>query len=156
MSQKFVVVKRKNPIKPTLPAKYYAQAVKEKHVTIQEVVKRIAERSSFSMGELNGSITEFLIELKNQLELGNTVGLGELGSFRVTICTGKATEEADKFSALTCIKKSRVRFTPGSMLREMCKAMKYTLYKPGEEGENGKEKPKDPHKPTPEAPKPLG
>ena len=142
MSQKFVIVKRRNPLKPKDPAKCYAQAIKAKHVDIHEVVRRIAERSSYSMGELNGAICEFLIELKNQLELGNTVNLGELGNFRVTICTGKATDDPEKFSALTCIKKSRVRFTPGSMLRDMCKAMKYTLYKPEEEEE------KDPNKPA--------
>ena len=141
MSQKFVIVKRRNPQKPAEPAKYYAQAVKAKRVDIHEVVRRIAERSSFSMGELNGAICEFLIELKNQLELGNTVSLGELGSFRVTICTGKATADPEKFSAQTCIKKSRVRFIGGSMLRDMCKAMKYTLYKPEEEED-------DPNKPA--------
>ena len=85
--------------------------------------------SSYSIGELKGCITEFLLEMKNQLALGNIVLLGDMGSFRVTIATGNATETAEKFKAATCIKTSRVRFRPGNMLLDMCKAMKYTLVK---------------------------
>ena len=58
-------------------------------------------------------------------------------SFRVTIVTGNASETAEKFKAATCIKISRVRFHPGSMLLDMCKAMKYTQVKKGEGSEGG-------------------
>ena len=104
-----------------------------RRVDTDEIISRISERSSYSIGELKGCITEFLLEMKNQLSLGNIVLLGDMGSFRVTIATGNAAETADKFKAATCIKISRVRFRPGSMLMDMCKAMKYTLIKPGKE-----------------------
>lgn len=133
MSQKYVVVERKNPLKPQEPAKFYAMARSNRRVDTDEIISRISERSSYSIGELKGCITEFLLEMKNQLSLGNIVLLGDMGSFRVTIATGNATETADKFKAATCIKISRVRFRPGSMLMDMCKAMKYTLIKPGKE-----------------------
>ena len=84
---------------------------------------------------MKGCFTEFLLEMKNQLALGNIVLLGDMGSFRVTIATGNATETAEKFKAATCIKTSRVRFRPGNMLLDMCKAMKYTLVKKGESDE---------------------
>ena len=130
MSQMYVVVERKNPLKPQNEAKFYAIARSARRVSTDEVIKRISERSSYSIGELNGCITEFL------LELGNIVQMGDLGSFRVTIVTGNATETAKEFKATTCIKKSRVRFNPGEMLKDMCKAMKYTLFKAEkEEGE---------------------
>ena len=67
--------------------------------------------------------------------LDNIVLLGDMGSFRVTIVTGNASETAEKFKAATCIKISRVRFHPGSMLLDMCKAMKYTQVKKGEGSE---------------------
>lgn len=136
MSQMYVVVERKNPLKPQNEAKFYAIARSARRVSTDEVIKRISERSSYSIGELNGCITEFLLEIKNQLELGNIVQMGDLGSFRVTIVTGNATETAKEFKATTCIKKSRVRFNPGEMLKDMCKAMKYSLFKAEkEEGE---------------------
>lgn len=129
MSQQYVVVERKNPQKPQDAAKFYAMARSSRRVDTEEVIKRISERSSYSMGELKGCITEFLLEIKNQLELGNIVLMGDLGSFRVTIATGIATKTAKEFKAATCIRISRVRFNAGTMLRDMCKAMKYSLYK---------------------------
>ena len=126
MAQKYVVVERKNPLKPQEPAKFYAMARSNRRVDTDEVISRVSERSSYSIGELKGCITEFLLEMKNQLSLGNIVLLGDMGSFRVT---------AEKFKAATCIKISRVRFHPGSMLLDMCKAMKYTQVKKGEGSE---------------------
>ena len=103
MAQKYVVVERKNPLKPQNPTKFYAMA-----------------RSNRRMGDL--------------------------GSFRVTIATGNATDTAKEFKAATCIRISRVRFSPGEMLRDMCKAMKYSLYKADAEEGNG-DTPKPDEKP---------
>mgnify|MGYP000397564485 CR=1 FL=1 len=114
MAQKYVVVERKNPLKPQEAAKFYAMARSNRRVDTDEVISRVSERSSYSIGELKGCITEFLLEMKNQLALGNIVLLGDMGSFRVTIATGNATETAEKFKAATCIKTSRVRFRPGN------------------------------------------
>ena len=116
MAQKYVVVERKNPLKPQEPAKFYAMARSNRRVDTDEVISRVSERSSYSIG-------------------GNIVLLGDMGSFRVTIVTGNASETAEKFKAATCIKISRVRFHPGSMLLDMCKAMKYTQVKKGEGSE---------------------
>ena len=88
MAQKYVVVERKNPLKPQEPAKFYAMARSNRRVDTDEVISRVSERSSYSIGELKGCITEFLLEMKNQLSLGNIVLLGDMGSFRVTIVTG--------------------------------------------------------------------
>lgn len=142
MSQQYVVVERKNPIKPQEAAKFYAMARSSRRVDTAEVINRISERSSYSIGELNGCITEFLLEIRNQLELGNIVLMGELGSFRVTIATGTATATAKEFKAATCIKKARVRFNPGAMLKDMCKSLKYSLYRSDkDEAANPDEKP---------------
>lgn len=92
MAQKYVVVERKNPLKPQEAAKFYAMARSNRRVDTDEVISRVSERSSYSIGELKGCITEFLLEMKNQLALGNIVLLGDMGSFRVTIATGNATE----------------------------------------------------------------
>ena len=96
MAQKYVVVERKNPLKPQEPAKFYAMARSNRRVDTDEVISRVSERSSYSIGELKGCITEFLLEMKNQLSLGNIVLLGDMGSFRVTIVTGNASETAEK------------------------------------------------------------
>ena len=82
MAQKYVVVERKNPLKPQEAAKFYAMARSNRRVDTDEVISRVSERSSYSIGELKGCITEFLLEMKNQLALGNIVILGDMGSLR--------------------------------------------------------------------------
>lgn len=52
MAQKYVVVERKNPLKPQEPAKFYAMARSNRRVDTDEVISRVSERSSYSIGEL--------------------------------------------------------------------------------------------------------
>ena len=66
MAQKYVVVERKNPLKPQEPAKFYAMARSNRRVDTDEVISRVSERSSYSIGELKGCITEFLLEMNGR------------------------------------------------------------------------------------------
>ena len=52
MAQKYVVVERKNPLKPQEAAKFYAMARSNRRVDTDEVISRVSERSSYSIGEL--------------------------------------------------------------------------------------------------------
>lgn len=128
MAQYYSVVARKNPGKPAEAAKFYAAARSGKKVKVREVCKRIAERSSYSKGELNGAIGEFLIEIANVLEEGNIVQLGELGNFRMSLRTAKATATAEEFKA-SCIEKGKVLFYPGKELRKLENSLEFELYK---------------------------
>ena len=49
MAQKYVVVERKNPLKPQEPAKFYAMARSNRRVDTDEVISRVSERSSYSV-----------------------------------------------------------------------------------------------------------
>lgn len=86
MAQKYVVVERKNPLKPQEAAKFYAMARSNRRVDTDEVISRVSERSSYSIGELKGCITEFLLEMKNQLALGNIDHSGRYGQFPCNDC----------------------------------------------------------------------
>ncbi|WP_288360732.1 HU family DNA-binding protein [uncultured Bacteroides sp.] len=128
MMQKYIIMSRKNLLKPDEAPKYYAVARSGRKVTVKEVCKRISERSSYSKGELEGCIGEFLLEIVNVLEEGNIVQMGDLGNFRMNIKTGIPTETVKEFNA-SCIEKGKVLFYPGNDLRKLCKTMDYTLYK---------------------------
>lgn len=128
MAQNYIIMARKNLLKPEEAPKYYAVARSGRKVTVKEVCKRISERSSYSKGELEGSIGEFLLEIVNVLEEGNIVQMGDLGNFRMSLKTGTATETEKEFKA-SCIEKGKVLFYPGNDLRKLCKTMDYTLYK---------------------------
>ena len=125
--QKYIIMSRKNLLKPDEAPKYYAVARSGRKVTVKEVCKRISERSSYSKGELEGCIGEFLLEIVNVLEEGNIVQMGDLGNFRMSIKTGIPTETVKEFNA-SCIEKGKVLFYPGNDLRKLCKTMDYTLY----------------------------
>lgn len=138
MAQKYIVVERKNPLKPQEATKFYAMARSGRKVTVKEVCKRITERSSYSKGELEGCIGEFLLEIVNVLEEGNIVQMGDLGNFRMSLINGTPTATEKEFKA-SCIKKGRVLFYPGNDLRKLCKTTDFALYKNDAKSDNGDE-----------------
>jgi len=127
MAYQYVLVPRKNPARREEPAKYYAQARSGKKVDISTICKRVNQRSSYSVGELEGTIGEFLVEIQNVLEEGNIVQLGRLGNFRLTIQTSQGTDTPKEFTTAN-IKGCRVRFHASAGLQAMCKSMKYSLH----------------------------
>lgn len=129
MAQKFTVVARRNPGNQDAPAKYYALAKSNMKVSVKGICSRIAERSSYSKGELEGVINEFLLETQHVLEEGNIAQLGELGNFRLIIRTAAAAETAATFTKAN-IGVAKVHFWPGESLRKLCKTVDYELYKP--------------------------
>ena len=130
MALKYTVVTRKNPLEPNADPKFYAVAKSNMKVSVKDICARISERSSYSKGELEGSINEFLLEAEHVLEEGNIAQLGDLGNFRLSMRT-KGANTAERFTRANIID-SKVIFWPGSSLRKLCKSMDYELYKPGE------------------------
>lgn len=163
MSQTYTTVLRKNLVKPQETPRYYAVARSGRTVSIREVAKRIAERSSFSRGELEGCVGEYLLEILNVLEEGNIVQLGDLGNFRMTIKTATPTLTTEEFK-VNCIEGGHVVFYPGKDLRKLCRNMEYNLAGKSNSntgsGDDGKDDPSD--KPSGggdgggEAPDPIG
>ena len=138
MAQNYVVMARKNLLKPSEAPKYYAVARSGRQVTVKEVCKRITERSSYSKGELEGCIGEFLLEIVNVLDEGNIVQMGDLGNFRMSLKTATATATEKEFKA-SCIEKGKVLFYPGSDLRKLCKTLDFALYKSDGKPDSGDE-----------------
>jgi len=131
MAQNYVVMAREAP-------KYYAVARSGRKVTVKEVCKRITERSSYSKGELEGCIGEFLLEIVNVLDEGNIVQMGDLGNFRMSLKTATATATEKEFKA-SCIEKGKVLFYPGNDLRKLCKTLDFALYKSDGKTDSGDE-----------------
>ena len=129
MAQNYVVMARKNLLKPSEAPKYYAVARSGRKVTVKEVCKRITERSSYSKGELEGCIGEFLLEIVNVLDEGN---------IRMSLKTATATATEKEFKA-SCIEKGKVLFYPGSDLRKLCKTLDFALYKSDGKPDSGDE-----------------
>lgn len=138
MSQNYTIMARKNLLKPELAPLFYAVARSGRKVTIKEVCKRVSERSSYSKGELEGCIGEFLLEIVNVLEEGNIAQVGDLGNFRMSLKTINPTATEKEFKA-SCIGNGKVLFYPGSGLRKLCKTLDYSLYKGDASADSGKD-----------------
>ncbi len=93
---------------------------------MEEICKRIGERSSFSTGELEGAINEFLLEIQNVLTEGSIAQIGKLGNFRLVLQSRPAAS-ASEFNK-TLIKGCKVNFHPSTHLLDMCRNVKYTPY----------------------------
>lgn len=126
MAQQYVVVSRKNPMNPEAPKKYYGLSRSYRRISVEEICKRIGERSSFSTGELEGAIGEFLLEIQNVLSAGDIAQIGKLGNFRLVLQTHPAVTAKD--FGKTNIKGCKVNFHPSTQLLDMCRNVKFIPY----------------------------
>ena len=95
---KFIIKGKKNPQKKT-ETKYYAQIAPTTPLMLPQIVKLIEKRSTVSSSDIKA------------LQTGNSVRLGDLGSFHLTISSkGTATEEEAKKAGANLIKKVSVQF----------------------------------------------
>jgi len=123
MAVKYTVSERGNPLNPTQPKKWYANAKSTGDTTLRALGKEIAARSTIAPADTQAvlvALTEVLVE---HLANGKIVRLGDFGAFQVSVSsTGAETKE--KFNS-SLIKSSKVIFRPGIDIREMLNNLKY-------------------------------
>ena len=107
---KFVIKGKKNPQKKT-ETKYYVQAAPATPITLPQIVKLIEKRSTVSSADIKAVLDALQFEIIQALQSGNSVRLGDLGSFHITInSNGAATEEEAKKAGAKLIRKVMVQF----------------------------------------------
>jgi putative DNA-binding protein len=84
---KYVIQAKKNPLKKE-EVKFYPQAAPTTPVTLAHIVKRIEKHSTMSSADVKAVLDALQYEVIEALENGNTVRLGDIGSFRLTIKGG--------------------------------------------------------------------
>jgi predicted histone-like DNA-binding protein len=82
MAVSYVIVARKNPMKPEEPKKFYAQAKSSGELTFRKLSKEIAEASTTVS---DTDVMAVLNDLVKDLENGEIVRFGDFGSFQITI-----------------------------------------------------------------------
>lgn len=107
---KYVIRAKKNPI--TKEVKYYPQMAPSTPVTLAQIVKRIEKRSTVSSADVKAVLDALQYEVIDALQDGNSVRLGDLGSFRLTIkADGSETAAGAKATGANAIKAVNVQFT---------------------------------------------
>lgn len=125
MAVKYHLVLRKNMSKNVEAGKeklYYAQTRATRTCSFEELCELIAESSTASSGDVKLVLDRMNLFAAKALGRGEVVQFGELGNFQLLLGSkGSVTE--DDFSS-TLLKKPRLCFRPGSLLRNMTQTVK--------------------------------
>ncbi|MDR1339891.1 MAG: HU family DNA-binding protein [Prevotellaceae bacterium] len=123
MSVKYTVSEKGNPLDPSQPKKWYANAKSTGDEKLRALGKKIAVRCTVSPADTHAVLIALTEVLTESLAEGKIVRLGDFGAFQVSInSAGAETEE--KFNA-SLIKGSKVVFRPGIDLKEMQNNLKF-------------------------------
>jgi predicted histone-like DNA-binding protein len=123
MAVKYTVSERGNPLKPTEPKKWYANAKAAGAVTLRALGKEIAARSTVSPADTQAVLVALTEVLVQHLAEGQIVRLGDFGAFQVSLGSEGAPSE-EKFNA-ALIKNTKVVFRTGVELKEMLNNLKF-------------------------------
>ena len=108
----YIAQAKKNP--QTKVLSYYAQIAPVTPLKLDDIVRRIEKTSTVSSADIKAVLDALQHEVIESLRAGNSVRLGDLGSFRATL-SSSGVEAPEKVSA-ALIKSVRVRFTPGARM----------------------------------------
>jgi len=106
--------------------KYYAGIKREREVSLREMVKEIASRSTVTTADAMAVIENFLELVPKYLRNGRTVNLGQLGAFKVNI-SSKGYETPDEVGSYS-IRRNKISFLPSAEMRENMGKVSYSKY----------------------------
>jgi len=123
MTLKYRTVHRLNPRNLTEPGKYYAKAVSRGDINLRQLAEEIAAISTVSSVDTIAVIESLIQLIPKHITSGETVKLGDFGSFYI----GIKSRGTDKEDALTSsfIDSLKIYFRPG---KELKRAIKDTDY----------------------------
>lgn len=141
------LIKKKGTNPQTKESLYYLKWTRIATVTKTQLAKIMARGSTFSVGEVEGTMTDFAQHICDELLAGNAVEIAGLGTFKLKV-TGKAKEKMeDVTSAGATIS---VLFDPDGDLTQRLNTEKQFQFvnKPTAEGEQDADEAAD--SPTPD------
>lgn len=116
---KFVIQKKKNNFTKSGESRYYPQIAPSTPMTLSQITRRIEKRSTVSSADVKAVLDALQYEVIEALQNGNSVRLGDLGSFRLTIkAQGASTAAEARKRGADLIKAVNVQFTKGATMRD--------------------------------------
>ena len=119
---------------------YYAQPVSQQHLTNKMVVDRIVRETSLSAGDVSNALISLGAIVRDALELGQSVDLADLGSFRIVVPAKMMDTEAEVTA--DSLKTPKIVFTPKAAMRNAAKSVELRVVKKMT-GDNEKPKEKE-------------
>ena len=119
---------------------YFAQPVSQQHLTNKMVVDRIVRETSLSAGDVSNALISLGAIVRDALELGQSVDLADLGSFRIVVPAKMMDTEAEVTA--DSLKAPKIVFTPKAAMRNAAKSVELRVVKK-KKGDNEKPKEKE-------------
>lgn len=110
---KYIAQTKKNPV--TKAVAWYPQVARVEALDLDDIAEKISLTCTVTEHDIKAVLSALQEQVVFALRNGNSVRLGDLGSFRLTM-KGDACGTREEVSAEK-IKRLRVRFTSGSRLR---------------------------------------
>lgn len=123
MPVSFNVIERGNPSDPDAAKKFYASAVTKGKVGIEELTSRIEKISTVSGADIRAVLYAIIDIVPEMLSEGNSVQIGDLGTFRVSV-SSEGSDKADEVSSSN-VRGARIIFTPGKQFKNMLKTVTF-------------------------------
>lgn len=120
---KYKIIEKGNPLKPTAPKKFYANAVNAGKITMRDVAKEIEGRSSLTRGDIENVLINFLELIPSYLKQGFSVQMSEFATLRLNL-SSEGVEDIKKFTGHN-IKGTKVIFTPSTGLKNALNDIKF-------------------------------
>lgn len=120
----YITKNRKSP--KTGEAKYYANIAPTTPWTQADVVEEVEKICTLTSSDVKACIDALEYVVKKGLLAGNSVRLGDLGSFRPTL-TSAPSDTAEQVTADN-IKRVRARFTPSATLARSLQEANFQPY----------------------------
>lgn len=122
-TMKYRLVQKGNPGDPEAEKKWYANPVKAGTTTQKNLATQISGRSSLTAGDVSNVIQNLVELLPQELIKGNSVQLGDFGTFRISFSSDGVEKEKD--FTVDKIKGVKVLFTPSADFKKVLAGMKY-------------------------------
>lgn len=119
---KYKLIQKGKPGDPDAPKKWYATPIKSGTITQKNLAQQISGRSSLTSGDVNNVIQNLLELLPQELIKGNSVQLGDFGTFRLSFSSDGVDTEKD--FTKDKIKGIKILFTPSNDFKKTLSDMK--------------------------------
>lgn len=112
---------------------FIARAVSNGETTIEHLQKLISKISAVSEGDVRSVLLTLTQLVATELAAGRRVSLGDLGRLRIGI-SSRGVQSQEEFSVQD-IRRAKVTFTPGALIRSELQALSYQKYSDGGKAE---------------------
>ena len=119
----YSVSPRLNPRDKEAAPKYYASAQRVQTISLDDMAKNISHSTTATRADVLAVLTALIDEMTTELAKGNSIVLGELGTFRFTL-TSKGAVTAEDFK-VDMIKKASVRYYPSKTIKTIYDGLTY-------------------------------